>query len=115
MVSMSFVFESGVHGVGTWCFTAFQRVDVNEIVGTEGLVRFSTFGVEPVVLETREGIREFPIDNPPHVQQPLIQTVVDDLLGVGTCPSTGESGARTSWVMDGMLKGYRSKIADPTR
>lgn len=98
---------SGVQGVGTWCFTAHAREDVNEVAGNEGLLRFSTFGVEPVALETREGRTEFPIENPPHVQQPLIQTVVDDLLGRGTCPSTGESAARTSWVMDEMLRSYR--------
>jgi hypothetical protein len=44
--------------------------------------------------------------NPPHVQQPLIQTVVDDLLGRGTCPSTGESARRTSRVMDTVLSAY---------
>jgi hypothetical protein len=41
---------------------------------------------------------------PAHVQQPLIQSVVDELLGRGTCPSTGESGARTSWVMDQLVR-----------
>ena len=44
--------------------------------------------------------------NPPHVHQPLIQTIVDELLGRGTCPSTGETGARTSWVMDRCLTNY---------
>ena len=82
-------------------------MDVNEIVGTEAKVRFSSFGVEPVVLETRDGVREFPIANPAHVQQPLIQTVVDDLLGIGECPSTGTSAARTNWVMDQALAQYR--------
>jgi hypothetical protein len=58
-------------------------------------------------------VTEFPIPNPPHVQQPLIQTVVDDLLGrlsgsdVGRCPSTGISAARTNWVMDQVLEEYR--------
>ena len=33
----------------------------------------------------------------------------DDLLGLGESPSTGESGARTSWVMDRMLAGYRAR------
>ena len=102
IVAGSWVFESGVRGVGTWCFTAFDRVDVNEVVGSAGKLRFSTFGVEPVVLETEEGVTRFPIDNPAHVQQPLVQTVVDDLLGTGTCPSTGESAARTNWVMEQM-------------
>jgi predicted dehydrogenase len=43
-----------------------------------------------------------------HVHQPLIQTVVDQLLGKGSCPSTGASGARTSAVMDAILADYRA-------
>ena len=33
-----------------------------------------------------------------------IQSIVDALNGAGECPSTGASAARTSWVMDEMLK-----------
>jgi hypothetical protein len=40
------------------------------------------------------------------VHQPLIQTVVDQLLGRGTCESTGESGARASRVMDSCIASY---------
>ena len=33
--------------------------------------------------------------------------VVADLTRASkTCPSTGESGARTNWVMEEMVKGY---------
>jgi hypothetical protein len=46
------------------------------------------------------------VRNPPHVHQPLIQTIVDELNGNGTCPSTGESAARTSWLMDQCVAGY---------
>jgi hypothetical protein len=93
--------------MGTWAFSTFQQRDVNEVVGSKGLLRFSSFGTEPVVWETGEGVTEFPIPNPAHVQQPLIQTVVDELLGRGACPSTGESAARTSKVMDQLLEEYR--------
>ena len=112
VVTGTFVFESGAHGVGTWCFTAFRDYDLNEIVGTRGKLAFSTFGTEPVVLTTMDGVTEFPIAHPPHIQQPLIQTVVDELNGVGQCPSTGITGARTNWVMDEMLRGYRSKMQE---
>ncbi len=98
---------SGARGAGTWCFAAFQDRDLVEVMGSAGRIRFSTYGTEPVLLETARGVTEFPIDHPPHVQQPLIQTVVDDLLGTGTCPSTGESAARTSWAMDQMVRAYR--------
>ena len=57
---------------------------------------------------TRDGREEIlPIRNPPHVHQPLIQTIVDELRGRGRCESTGESGARASWVMDRLLERYR--------
>lgn len=103
LVSGSFVFESGVQGVGTWCFTAAEEIDQVEIAGTRGKVVFSTFGHAPVRLVTPDGVQEFHLDHPPHIQQPLIQLVVDDLNGVGRCPSTGVTGARTSWVMDRLL------------
>ena len=47
------------------------------------------------------------IRNPPHVHQPLIQSIVDQLRGRGRCESTGESGARATWVMDRLLESYR--------
>ncbi len=108
IVTGSFVFKSGVQGVGSWCFTTFEEVDRTEIVGSKGRITYSTFGTDPVLLSTPAGTSSFAIDNPLHIQQPLIQTVVDDLLGIGHCPSTGESGARTSWVMDQMLAAYSS-------
>ncbi len=106
IVTGSFLFESGVQGTGAWCFTAFDELDVTEIVGSEGKISFASFAEAPVVLTTAEGVTEFQIDHPAHVQQPLIQSVVDELTGQGQCPSTGQSAARTSWVMDQMLQNY---------
>jgi predicted dehydrogenase len=104
IVTGTFVCESGVHGVGTWCFSSFERYERTEIVGTKGKLAYSTFDAQPVALTTANGLTQFAYADPPHIQQPLIQTVVDQLNGIGTCPSTGESAARTSWVMDQMLK-----------
>jgi predicted dehydrogenase len=103
IVSGAFTFASGAHGVGTWCFTTYGREDRTEIVGSEGKISYATFDETPVVLATRMGTTEFTIANPPHIQQPMIQLVVNALNDVGTSPSTGETGARTSWVMDRML------------
>jgi predicted dehydrogenase len=109
VVTGAFVFENGVHGVGAWCFTAFDKVDQTEIVGSKGRISYATFGSEPIVLTTSEGTTQFPLKNPRHIQQPLIQTIVDELLGRGRCPSTGESGARTTWVMEQMLARYKEQ------
>ncbi len=108
IVSGSFVFESGVQGVGTWCFTSFASIDQTEIIGNKGKITYSTFDAQPVVLTTADGITTFSIDYPTHIQQPLIQTVVDELTGNGICPSPGQSAARTTWVMDQMLPEYQS-------
>jgi predicted dehydrogenase len=106
IVSASFVFESGVQGMGTWCFSTFGELDRTEIAGSKGRITYSTFDDSTIVLETAEGQQEFAIGYPDHIQQPLIQSVVNALNGVESCPSSGESAARTTWVMDQMLSGY---------
>ena len=103
IVTGTFRFASGVQGAGTWCFSAYDSRDIIEIVGTEGKITFSTFDARPIALTTHDGPIEFSLDYPQHIEQPLIQMVVNELNGVGKCPSTGETGARTSWVMDQML------------
>jgi 1,5-anhydro-D-fructose reductase (1,5-anhydro-D-mannitol-forming) len=48
------------------------------------------------------------VANPLHIQQPLIETIVAELGGqVGACPSTAESGARTTRVMDRVMADFR--------
>jgi predicted dehydrogenase len=108
-VTMSFAFESGVRGVGSWCFVGPEWRDLTEIVGTKGTLGYSTFDADPVRLAAGDRTEEFAIPFPPHVQQPVIQTVVDALNGEGECPSTGESGARTSRVIDVVLEEYRAR------
>jgi predicted dehydrogenase len=105
-VAGAFVFETGIVGTGTWCFSTFEKVDRTEIVGTCGTAVFSTFGTEPVRLETAAGVQELPAETPPHIQQPLIQSIVDELNGCGRCPSRPETALRTTKVMDALLASY---------
>ena len=109
IISGSFIFESGIHGSGLWCFSAYSNLDRTEIIGETGKITFSTFDTEAIILENDIGTQHFHIENPPHIQQPLIQTVVDELLGIGKCPSTGETASLTNRVMDQML-GRRNSI-----
>jgi predicted dehydrogenase len=103
MVNAIFNFESGIQGAGTWCFNAGENLDRTEIIGTEGKIIYPTFTGEPFHSVKDIKIEEFDIKYPQHVQQPLIQTVVDDLLGIGKSPSTGKTGSKTNWVMDKIL------------
>jgi predicted dehydrogenase len=108
IVSAALEFESGVRGTGLWCFTAFGDVDRVEILGTRGRITFATFNDLPVTLETASGTDTLRIPHPAHIQQPLIQTIVNELTGAGasTCPSTGDSAIRTTRVMDTLLRHY---------
>lgn len=105
-VVMAFRHDSGVQGVARWHFTADRQVDRVEIEGTEGTIGFPTFGPEPVQLCSRRGTENFDIRHPDAIQQPFIQTIVDQLEGRGRCPSTGESAARTTGVMEQVLAPY---------
>lgn len=106
LVTAQFTFPNGALGTGTWCFTVSpdQLTDTIEIVGSYGRITFPSFSTAPVVLENKEGRQEFHLPPPPHVQQPFIQTIVEELTGQGTCPSTGISAARTAWIMDQITK-----------
>ncbi len=104
LVSAEWVFTSGVQGVGSWCFASFASLDRVSIVGSRARLEFASFANDPVRLITPDGSQEFTIDHPTHVQQPLIQQIVDELHGTGRCVSRGESGARTTWVIEQILK-----------
>ena len=105
--SASFYFKSGIIGSGHWCFAVASNMerDIVEIIGTKGKIVFATFSFAPIRLETDSGAKIFEFILPEHIEQPLIQKVVDELRGVGSSPSTDESGARTARVMDWILKG----------
>lgn len=112
IITSSFVFENGVQGCGTWCFTVDSASEKDEMVfvGSKGQLRVSFFGAPELHIEKSGSPTEtLTFDLPHHIQQPLIQTVVDDILGKGNCPSTGESAVRTNWVMEEMTKNYYLK------
>ena len=102
-------FESGLVGTGIWNFNADHSEDRITFTGSEGELRCPVFSDTAVTLRRSDGDEVLEFRNPEHVHLPLIQTVVDDLLGEGTCESTGASGARTARVMDACLSAYYSK------
>jgi predicted dehydrogenase len=110
-VSLHFKTSRSAVGTASWNFAGASKEDLLTIDGTEGRVLLSTFD-EDLRIETKAGREELTIPNPLHVQQPLVQSIVDELLGRGVCPSTGETAARTSRVMDAALAAYYGGRAD---
>jgi predicted dehydrogenase len=104
VTSASFLLETDIPGYGIWNFNADAARDVIEVVGTEGRVCTPILTDGDVVVSRGGRDEVHAVRNPPHVHQPLIQTIVDELHGKGRCESTGETGARTSWVMGELVK-----------
>ncbi len=107
-VTAEFVFPDNIAGTGTWCFSLSPESnrDIIEIYGSSGLISFSTFNFENIVLVNESGRKEFINERPEHVQYFLIDKIVKALGGEGTSPSTGISAARTSRVMDEIVRDY---------
>jgi 1,5-anhydro-D-fructose reductase (1,5-anhydro-D-mannitol-forming) len=105
-VALTFRTGDGALGSMAWNFASATRDDTMRLTGTEGEVTFPMFRSEPLRWEGAAGVQLIDLPYPQHVAQPLIQSVVDDLLGRGACPSTGESACRTSRVMDHVLDAY---------
>lgn len=104
-ISAILKFKSGVLGSAQWCFVTSKYAveDVVEIIGDKGKIIFSIFAFTPIQLNTDFGIQTYTIDSPEHIQQPLIESIVAELLQKGESPSTGISGARTSNVIDWIM------------
>jgi len=86
----------------SWSFVTPEpfRKDQVEVTGERGKLIFSIFSFDPVRLVTDQGEAAFSPAPPEHIQMPLIRSIVDELNGRGSCPSTGMTGAVTSRVMD---------------
>src|SRR5687768_2887599 len=105
-VAVQFRTERGVVGAASRNFAASTSEERLEIDGTEGRLTTEVLGCTPLTLTRGTDVETIDLPDPPHVQQPLIQTVVDALLGRRACWSTGASAARTSAVMDAALASF---------
>jgi 1,5-anhydro-D-fructose reductase (1,5-anhydro-D-mannitol-forming) len=102
----AFRIDTGVAGTGIWNFNADTKTDVMTFTGSTGTLTTPVFADGDVIVSASGGRDTIALRNPPHVHQPLIQTIVDELRGRGRCESTGESAARASWVMDRCLESF---------
>ncbi|NCB09640.1 MAG: Gfo/Idh/MocA family oxidoreductase [Bacteroidia bacterium] len=107
-VSATWIHENGVVGSGSWCFVVDEssEKDEIEIIGEKGKISLPCFAPGVVKLTTKEKTTELEFLNPQHISQNLVKQVVDEIRGFGKCVSTGVSAARTSRVLDEIVKGY---------
>jgi len=102
IVSGNILFKSGVLFNGLWCFNIAEEneSDLCEIQGSEGKMCFPIFEhkkIEIIKNGKTENILFEPLE---HVQQPLIQKIVDYFLGQGPNPCSAEDGAVVMKLLD---------------
>jgi predicted dehydrogenase len=104
-----FKFKNGILGQGVWAFNTDEISDTEQTVieGSNGRVTFPFFDDNSVTVEVEGKAKEvFRFNISKHIQQALIQTIVDELINKGECDSTGTSAARTNWVMEEICGKY---------
>jgi predicted dehydrogenase len=106
VTAASFQIGHTVVGTGIWNFNAHESGDSLVLTGSQGVMSTAVLADEDVLVTRNGNQNRYRFRNPPHVHQPLVQTIVDELLGRGRCESPAETAARASWVMERCLEGY---------
>ena len=106
VTAAAFGFATNVVGTGIWNFHAHDSTDSITLTGSQGVIQTPIFSDDDIIVSLGAERQLHAVRNPPHVHQPLIQTIVDEIRGRGRCESTGESGARASWVLDRCVAPY---------
>ena len=100
-VTAAIVFGNDVPFHGTWDYTVKQEneLDLCEIKGTKGVIRFPIFS-EGCQLILDGLTRDLHFDPIPHVQQPMIGQVVNYFLGKGPNPCSASEAVIVMEMMD---------------
>lgn len=105
-VSGSILFKNGVLFNGCWCFDIGnnEEVDYCEIIGAEGKIKFSFFDKQEIsiIKNGKEELIRF--EKILHVQQPMIERVVDYFLGKGDNPCDVSEGVEVMKLIDCFTK-----------
>lgn len=105
IVTGHILFNEGIVFNGTWCFAISEgeELDICEIHGTSGKISFPMFGHQITI--SKDGSSEnFDFLPLPHVEQPMIEGVVNYFLGKGENPCSGEEALKTMRILDSFTK-----------
>ncbi len=102
LVTGNILFKSGIVFTGLWCFNVDgqNEKDLCEITGSEGKISFSVFGQQKITLDKNGETEIISFNAPEHVQQPMIEKVVEYFLDEGPNPCSAEDGAQVMHIID---------------
>lgn len=104
-VGATLVLQDDILVTGNWSFIVPEphQKDLVEVIGSTGKIKFSIFSFKPITYIHEDQQESITAVQPEHIQMPFIQTIVSEINGNGTCPSTGQTAAVTSRAMDEIL------------
>jgi predicted dehydrogenase len=96
------LFKNGVVFHGIWCFSVSNESEKDscEIFGDSGTIAFTFFNQREVVMTINGRKQTFTFDTLQHVQQPMIERVVEYFLDEGPNPCSGEEGLVVMKLID---------------
>lgn len=93
---------------GQWCYTVGKGAeeDMFEIIGSEGKISFPVFGQEITITKgTEKEVIHF--EPPAHIQQPMIEKIVQYFSGNGTNPCSASDAIESMQVMEAFAYGNK--------
>lgn len=99
--------QSGVDVTCTWCFCAPQEhyVEELELVGTEGTMRFSIFGMKEIVVKKNSQTVIFTVNAEPVIQKPLIARINKAIRDGVEMKQDLMEAATTTLLLQNILRG----------
>ena len=93
--------ENNILVNGTWCFTVAEGIEEDkfEIIGSKGKITFSVFGHE-IEMDNGENKELINFTPPDHIQQPMIEKIVQYFLGRIENPSPASEAIKSMTVME---------------
>ncbi len=93
---------------GQWCYTTdtSSSEDLFEIIGSKGSIRFPVFG-HTVSICSEKGTNQLSFDPPEHIQQPMIQKIVNYFRGTEPNPCSAADAIESMKVMEAFAYGNR--------
>jgi len=101
-VTGNILFKSGVAFNGVWSFNVDEHneKDYVEIIGSHGKISFSVFGEQKLILQRNDETQTISFPPLQHVQEPMIEKVVEYFLDKGPNPCSAEDGAEVMQLID---------------
>jgi predicted dehydrogenase len=95
MVAGNILFKNGVLFNGIWCFNVSQEDEKDHcmILGEKGSIAFTFFNQREVIVTVNGKTETLSFDILEHVQQPMIEKIVEYFLDEGPNPCSAEEGA----------------------